>query len=135
MKNNTNHNAYYNKIIISLSPLLLFTSLVAVSLKQVHIAVSEIVLFTTSQLHWRNPNHGSLVRKIDIIVVHINLSIHLFAIWDKEAWHAFIVLCIGVMCFVWSIYRNSYPHHIAGWIISCISNLLLGYKTYLISIE
>ena len=123
------------RTLLRITPLCLFTGLVAASLKHWITAISEIAVFISSQLHWRNPRHSSYLRNIDIVVVQISLFVHLLAIWNAEAWNAFIAMTVAIMCFGWSQYRNSYPHHAAGWIISCLSNLLLARTRYLISFK
>jgi hypothetical protein len=125
-----NYDDTWNRTLLRITPACLLTGLIAAALGQWYTAVGEVAVFVTSQLHWRDPQPGSRVRQLDLTVVTVSLAVHLQAIWAAEACAAFVAMAVAVVCFGWSLYSNSYPHHAAGWITSCISNLLLAHARY-----
>lgn len=120
----------WNRTLLRITPACLLTGLIAAALGQWYTAVGEVAVFITSQLHWHNPQPGSRVRQLDLMVVAVSLAVHLQAIWATEAVAAFVAMAVAMVFFGWSLYSNSYPHHAAGWIVSCISNLILAHTRY-----
>lgn len=136
--NNTVDNNIYDpkwsNIILFITPYCLFTGLISAYYGYWDTAISEVAVFTTSFLHWRNPQPGwYIVRILDITVVHISGAIHISAIWHSSSSEAFLLMVISIICFMFSMINNSYKHHISGWIFACTSNLLLTHKRTMIT--
>ena len=122
------YHPYWNNIILRITPACLFTGIIAASLGQWPTAISEIAVFISSVLHWSNPVYYSYRRSFDLFVVNTSLIIHIYTMWKTFAIAAFIVILLSISSFSWSLYYGSYKHHIIGWILACISNLLLAYS-------
>jgi hypothetical protein len=67
---------------------------------------------------------------LDMAVVSVSLTVHLQAMWAAAAIWACGVMVVAMACFGWSLHRDSYTHHAAGWIWACISNVLLMHARY-----
>lgn len=113
-----------------IAPSCLLTGLVAAAYGQYDMATAEVAVSVTSLLHWRNPKRGwSRWRVLDLAVVHVSLVAHLHAMWTVGAPAAVAlgVMLLSMCCFGWSLAADSYEHHAAGWMLACLSNLLLTY--------
>ena len=135
---NINHNnkvAIYDpewsKTFLIISPSCLFTGITAAYYGYWFTGASEVAVFLSSYMHWRDPHPGWYIwRVVDITVVHISFGIHVITICNCPSSHAFISMMFAAICFAWSLRYNSYSHHAAGWFFSCLSNLFLTYKRY-----
>ena len=130
----SNHIEYdksWSKTIYCITPSCLITGVIAGYLGQYDTAIAEVAVFISSILHWSSPKpNWSLFRITDIIVVQASLAVHVYAIIDIWAIKALIFMGVSMICFGWSLYSNSYKHHVCGWIIACVSNLFLTYARY-----
>ena len=135
---NINHNnkvAIYDpewsKTFLIISPSCLFTGITAAYYGYWFTGASEVAVFLSSYMHWRDPHPGWYIwRVVDITIVHISFGIHVITIWNCPSSQALISMMLATYCFAWSLYYNSYTHHVAGWFFSCLSNLFLTYNRY-----
>ena len=115
-------------VLLWLTPSCLMTGMFAASHGQHDTALGEIAVFASSMMHWRSPKPGwSRWRVVDMITVQTSLAVHLRAMWAAGAVAACVVMTVALACFGWSLQRNSYAHHAAGWLAACASNVLLTY--------
>ena len=121
----------WTKTLLWITPSCLLTGIIAAFLGQWDTAIGEVAVFVTSVLHWRDPRPGSRLRMLDMIVVRVSLVVHLQAIWLAASILLLGAMVVSIACFCWSHHRDSYAHHAAGWIMACVSNLLLARERYL----
>lgn len=133
---NTNSNIIvypleWSKTFLIISPSCLFTGITAAYYGYWDTGLSEVAVFLSSFMHWRDPRPGLYIwRVVDITVVHISFGIHVFVILKCSSLQALLSMIFAAFCFAWSLRYNSYTHHAAGWFFSCFSNLLLTYSRY-----
>ena len=107
-----------------LLPLTLLMSIIHLNEKLYVLFITSFLGFIIFNLHWNEPQNGT-IRIFDIIIVHLNIISYLYFNFYYNSRLGIIVTMLCYFFFIQGYRLNNFKHHFSGMILAFLSGITI----------
>jgi len=107
-----------------LLPLTLLMSIIHLNERLYVLFLTSFLGFIVFNLHWNNPQNG-IIRKMDILIVHLNIIIYFYFNYYYKSKFGMFVTILCYFFFIEGYRLNNFKHHFSGMILAFLSGIII----------